>query len=51
MDLELLYQKYLQSSQVCIDTRKIEKDCIFFALKGPNFNANRLAASALEMGA
>ena len=30
---------------------KIEKDSIFFALKGPNFDANKFADQALESGA
>ena len=47
-----LYQLYLQQhQQVCTDTRKIVPGSIFFALKGPNFNANTLAAKALHLGA
>lgn len=46
-----LYQKYLTCSGVSTDTRKIEKDVMFFALKGPNFNANNFARQALEKGA
>src|SRR4030095_7336412 len=30
------------------DTRKIKKDDIFFALKGPNFNGNEFAQKAIE---
>jgi UDP-N-acetylmuramoyl-tripeptide--D-alanyl-D-alanine ligase len=33
------------------DTRKVVRDCIFFALKGENFNGNRFAEEALEKGA
>jgi UDP-N-acetylmuramoyl-tripeptide--D-alanyl-D-alanine ligase len=36
---------------VCTDTRKIEKDCIFIALKGENFNGNKFAAEAAAKGA
>jgi len=50
-DLISLYKKYLSTSGVCTDTRQIKEDCIFFALKGPNFNANTLAEEALEKGA
>src|SRR5690606_17100441 len=32
-------------------TRNIVPDTLFFALKGPNFNANAYAAEALEKGA
>ncbi|PSL05829.1 UDP-N-acetylmuramoyl-tripeptide--D-alanyl-D-alanine ligase [Cecembia rubra] len=51
MKTEALYKQYLQSTGVSTDTRKIEKGNIFFALKGPNFNANDFAAQALETGA
>ena len=51
MNLELLYQLFLQSTGVSTDTRKIDAGNLFFALKGPNFNANDFAAKALEMGA
>jgi len=46
-----LYEKYLVSHQVCTDTRQIIPGAIFFALKGPNFNANGFASEALEKGA
>ncbi|WP_053404065.1 UDP-N-acetylmuramoyl-tripeptide--D-alanyl-D-alanine ligase [Persicobacter sp. CCB-QB2] len=51
MNLEEIYRKYKECSGVNTDTRKILKDNIFFALKGPNFNANRFALQALESGA
>lgn len=51
MNIAILYQLFLKSTGVSTDTRKIEKGNIFFALKGPNFNANEFAAKALEMGA
>jgi len=51
MKIEDLYEAFLQSSGVSTDTRKIEKGNIFFALKGPNFNANDFASQALESGA
>ena len=46
-----LYQKYRECSGVSTDTRKIPSDSLFFALKGPNFNANLFAEQALEKGA
>lgn len=49
--IEKLYQHYLRSSGVSTDTRTIEKDNIWFALKGPNFNANKFADQALSKGA
>ncbi|MCY7350891.1 MAG: UDP-N-acetylmuramoyl-tripeptide--D-alanyl-D-alanine ligase [Cytophagaceae bacterium] len=48
---EELYQRYRQCGSVSTDTRKIEPDALFFALKGPNFNANALAQPALDAGA
>ncbi|MCH7413457.1 UDP-N-acetylmuramoyl-tripeptide--D-alanyl-D-alanine ligase [Belliella sp. R4-6] len=51
MNTELLYKHFLQSTGVSTDTRKIGLGNIFFALKGPNFNANSFAAQALEIGA
>lgn len=51
MNLALLYSVFLQSTGVSTDTRKIDLGNIFFALKGPNFNANEFAPEALEMGA
>lgn len=51
MNLNELYSAYLSSSEVSTDSRKIEKDCIFFALKGDNFNGNKYAKSALANGA
>jgi len=50
-DIQNLYQKYLECSVVCTDTRKIIKGSIFFSLKGPKFNANDFAEEALQKGA
>jgi len=48
---EELYSIYLKAGQVvCTDTRKLEKNSIFFALKGANFNANEFAQKAIESG-
>lgn len=49
--IEELYKIFLSSSGICTDTRLIKEGNIFFALKGPNFNANEFTASALESGA
>ena len=46
-----LYSKFFESSSVCTDTRKIESNCLFFALKGDNFDGNLYADEALEKGA
>jgi UDP-N-acetylmuramoyl-tripeptide--D-alanyl-D-alanine ligase len=46
-----LYQSFLACKGVSTDTRKIDQDVLFFALKGPNFDANSFAQQALEKGA
>ena len=51
MTIEQLYQIYKLHPSVQTDTRKLRKGDIFFALKGPNFNANDFALQALEQGA
>lgn len=51
MNISILYTLFKNSTGVSTDTRKIEKGNIFFALKGPNFDANSFAPTALEMGA
>lgn len=49
--IEFLYSRFLLSDGVSIDTRTIEKDNLFFAISGPNFNANQFAEEALKKGA
>lgn len=51
MNINTLHQLYLESTKVCTDTRKIEKDNIYFALKGDNFNGNLFANKAITLGA
>lgn len=51
MNVEELYSIYLQNPGVQTDTRKLKPGDLFFALKGPNFNGNVFAESALEAGA
>ncbi|MFC5044149.1 UDP-N-acetylmuramoyl-tripeptide--D-alanyl-D-alanine ligase [Aquimarina hainanensis] len=51
MTIPELHQLFLQSSGVSTDTRKIKDTCIFFALKGANFNGNIYADEALKKGA
>ena len=46
-----LHELFLKSTGVCTDTRKISKGCMFFALKGSNFNGNTFAQEALDQGA
>ncbi|MAP53314.1 UDP-N-acetylmuramoyl-tripeptide--D-alanyl-D-alanine ligase [Altibacter sp.] len=51
MRIETLYRTFLKSSGVCTDTRVITKNCLFFALKGDNFNGNTFTQEALDKGA
>ncbi|MEP7229561.1 MAG: UDP-N-acetylmuramoyl-tripeptide--D-alanyl-D-alanine ligase [Ginsengibacter sp.] len=51
MSIEEIYQIYRQYPSVQTDTRKLKKDDLFFALKGPNFNGNEFAQKALDIGA
>ena len=51
MKIEEIYKCFLECNSVTTDTRKIELNSMFFALKGPNFNANSFAKEALEKGA
>ena len=51
MSISEIYDIYLQYPSVVTDTRKLKQGDFFFALKGPNFNANTFAFKALEAGA
>ena len=51
MDIKTLYQTYLHHPQICTDTRKITEGCLFFCLKGENFDGNAFARQAAEAGA
>lgn len=51
MNIVELYEIYKQYPSVQTDTRKLRKDDLFFALKGPNFDANAFAETALDNGA
>lgn len=46
-----LYKLFLQFPSVQTDTRKLKAGDLFFALKGPHFNANEFAQPALLAGA
>ena len=50
--VEQVYNAFLSCDQkITTDTRNIAKNDLFFALKGPNFNGNKFAEKALELGA
>lgn len=51
MTIEELHALFLEHQIISTDTRKITKNCLFFALKGENFNGNHFAQEALKTGA
>ncbi|PXY45442.1 UDP-N-acetylmuramoyl-tripeptide--D-alanyl-D-alanine ligase [Flavobacterium hydrophilum] len=51
MNIKEVHDLFLKCKSLSIDTRKIEKDSMFFAIKGENFDANTFAQQALERGA
>lgn len=51
MNSAVLHKLFLDHPNISTDTRKITENCIFFALKGANFNGNEFASEALEKGA
>ncbi len=50
MSIKEIYQIFLKLPFVCTDSRKVEKEAIFFSLKGENFNGNTCAESAINNG-
>ena len=51
MDINRIHNLFLKCNSVSIDTRKIEPNSMFVAIKGVHFNANIFANEALEKGA
>ncbi|BDQ13314.1 UDP-N-acetylmuramoyl-tripeptide--D-alanyl-D-alanine ligase [Sediminibacterium sp. TEGAF015] len=51
MNIESIYEIYLQYPSIQTDTRKLKEGDLFVALKGPNFNGNQFALQALDNGA
>lgn len=49
--IEQLYEVFKTNPVISTDTRTIPAGCIFFALKGGNFNGNVFAQDALSKGA
>tara|TARA_R110002050_G_scaffold290260_1_gene443699 strand:- start:20243 stop:21529 length:1287 start_codon:yes stop_codon:yes gene_type:complete len=49
--IEEIYRLYKKSGVVSTDTRNIQDGCLFFALKGDNFNGNTFAQDAIKAGA
>jgi len=51
LPVDKLYLYYLEHPLVVTDSRKVTDGCLFFALKGDNFDGNRFASDALYQGA
>lgn len=51
MTIQNIHNLFLKCSKVSIDTRKIEPNSFFIAIKGERFDANTFAKEALEKGA
>ena len=51
MDIKQIHELFLQCSAISIDTRNIEKNSFFIAIKGERFDANIFANEALQKGA
>ena len=49
--MEKLFLLFYQSSGISIDSRTIEKDSLFIAIKGDRFDGNLYAVKAIEAGA
>ena len=48
--IETVYQYFQKAYKVTTDSRKVEQDAVFFALKGENFDANDFAQHVAEEG-
>lgn len=51
MDIASIHALFLECTSVSIDTRKIQPNSFFVAIKGDHFDANTFAKEALEKGA
>jgi len=51
MDIASIHSLFLKCNSVSIDTRKIEPNSLFVAIKGDRFDANTFAKEALDKGA
>ena len=49
--MQQLYKLFKETTGICTDTRNIQKESLFIALKGRNFNGNTFAENAVNSGA
>ena len=50
MNIKDLYKIYLNYPNICIDSRQVKSNSIFFSIKGEKFNGNKFAEEALKKG-
>lgn len=51
MTIQEIHQLFLKCTSISIDTRKIQSNSLFVAIRGEKFDANTFAKEALEKGA
>ena len=51
MEIKKIHELYAKHYLIATDTRNIQKNALFFALKGARFNGNKFAQQALKSGA
>ena len=51
LTIERIYELFRKHPIISTDSRKVEPGCIFFALRGNNFDGNRFAGDAILKGA
>jgi len=51
MKIDDIYQKFKACTAVSTDTRKLQQGCMYFALKGDNFDGNQFVNKAFDGGA
>lgn len=49
--MEKLFELFYECTSICTDTRNIQPNSLFVALKGDHFNGNEFAVKAIESGA
>lgn len=50
MNIQQIYQLFIESTGICIDSRKCQAGDLFVALKGDNFDGNSFVDKAFEAG-
>ncbi len=48
--IESIYTVFKNSRKICIDSRRVLRESIYFAIKGENFDGNQFAEEALRKG-